>query len=65
MAAFYAFYGVDTGVTAPHFIEKDLLPGKAPTILNGTRLRTLRVHLGPEALTVEHPDEGDLHPRGT
>ena len=52
------------GVTAPHFIEKDLLPGKAPTILNGTRYGH-KVHLDPQALTVEHPDEGDLHPRGT
>ena len=30
------------GITAAHFIEKDLLPGKAPTIPNGTRLRTPR-----------------------
>ena len=61
----FMHFMVCPGVTAPHFIEKDLLPGKAPTILNGTRLRTLRAHLGPQALTVEHPDEGDLHPRGT
>ena len=64
MAAFYAFYGVSRGHRAP-FDREGPLAWEGPNNSKRHPATDTKVHLGPQALTVEHPDEGDLHPRGT